>query len=280
MLYIDMYSVFFFFSSRRRHTRCALVTGVQTCALPISAPIRSVEIRLLHLYRLSPVGVVGCLAVGVANGSFWSLAPVYAQERGADTWGVAVFMSVAVLAGALGQWPFGRLSDRMDRRKVIIGAACCAALAGLLFVLWSPSSVTGLLAVVFLFGLFTLPVYSITVAHMNDHVEPGGYVEAASGLLLVYAMGAVAGPLISSTFMQHFGPDAMFGVTASVHLALAGFAFYRMRQRARAPEEEQVAFTESLALAQTVKATRSEEQPSELQSLMRISYAVFCLKKK
>src|SRR3546814_2050402 len=28
--------VFFFFSSRRRHTRCALVTGVQTCALPIS----------------------------------------------------------------------------------------------------------------------------------------------------------------------------------------------------------------------------------------------------
>src|SRR3546814_13431518 len=31
-----MYYVFYFFSSRRRHTRCALVTGVQTCALPIS----------------------------------------------------------------------------------------------------------------------------------------------------------------------------------------------------------------------------------------------------
>src|SRR3546814_2749110 len=29
------FSIFFFFSSRRRHTRCALVTGVQTCALPI-----------------------------------------------------------------------------------------------------------------------------------------------------------------------------------------------------------------------------------------------------
>src|SRR3546814_7476245 len=38
MLYIFVYfSVFFFFSSRRRHTRCALVTGVQTCALPILA---------------------------------------------------------------------------------------------------------------------------------------------------------------------------------------------------------------------------------------------------
>src|SRR3546814_18859644 len=112
----------------------------------------------------------------------------------------------------------------MDLRNVIIGAACCAALAGLLFVLWSPSSVTGLLAVVFLFGLFNLPVYSITVAHMNDHVEPGGYVEDASGLLLGYVLGAVAGPLLSSTFMPHFGPDARFGVHASVHLAPGGVA--------------------------------------------------------
>src|SRR3546814_5910520 len=35
-----MLIVVFFFSSRRRHTRCALVTGVQTCALPISEPMR------------------------------------------------------------------------------------------------------------------------------------------------------------------------------------------------------------------------------------------------
>src|SRR3546814_15271553 len=34
---------FFFFSSRRRHTRCALVTGVQTCALPIFLPVPPVQ---------------------------------------------------------------------------------------------------------------------------------------------------------------------------------------------------------------------------------------------
>src|SRR3546814_4549574 len=33
----------FFFSSRRRHTRCALVTGVQTCALPIYALLKTLE---------------------------------------------------------------------------------------------------------------------------------------------------------------------------------------------------------------------------------------------
>src|SRR3546814_3100798 len=46
----------FFFSSRRRHTRCALVTGVQTCALPISIPDSpSVADRLR---RLEESGIV------------------------------------------------------------------------------------------------------------------------------------------------------------------------------------------------------------------------------
>src|SRR3546814_1273236 len=40
------YVLFFFFSSRRRHTRCALVTGVQTCALPISSDATNIETRI------------------------------------------------------------------------------------------------------------------------------------------------------------------------------------------------------------------------------------------
>src|SRR3546814_19562268 len=39
------YYVVFFFSSRRRHTRCALVTGVQTCAPPISAYLQQADSR-------------------------------------------------------------------------------------------------------------------------------------------------------------------------------------------------------------------------------------------
>src|SRR3546814_8501781 len=45
----------FFFSSRRRHTRCALVTGVQTCALPIYAIMRRPDKAVLlitHYQRL------------------------------------------------------------------------------------------------------------------------------------------------------------------------------------------------------------------------------------
>src|SRR3546814_3142761 len=53
MLYLSL-----FFSSRRRHTRCALVTGVQTCALPISG-----HCRPRHLVR----DVLGALAQAVCD---------------------------------------------------------------------------------------------------------------------------------------------------------------------------------------------------------------------
>ncbi|MEQ9606596.1 MAG: MFS transporter [Kiloniellaceae bacterium] len=243
---------------------------VSLAAVPVAltkaeapAPLQSVKIRVGHLYRLSPVGVVGCLAVGLANGSFWALAPVFAQNKGADSWGVAIFMSVAVIAGALGQWPLGRLSDKMDRRRVIIGAACGAAVAGILFVLWAPPWGDGLLALAFLFGLFAFPLYGLSVAHMNDYVEADGYVEAASGLLLVFALGAVIGPIVASTLTSYFGADALFGMTAAVQLCLAGFALYRMQMRAPAPEEEHVSFTESLNLAQTVSTVDLAHDESE-----------------
>src|SRR3546814_6247559 len=45
MSFILCFFLLFFFSSRRRHTRCALVTGVQTCALPISKLLRAVQER-------------------------------------------------------------------------------------------------------------------------------------------------------------------------------------------------------------------------------------------
>jgi len=232
---------------------------VSLAALPVAltraqapAPIASVRIRVGRLYRLSPVGVVGCLAVGLANSSFWALGPVFGQGEAIDTAKVALFMSTVVIAGAVGQWPLGHLSDRMDRRKVIILTALGAAVAGVAIVLLSFFWPPGVTFAAFLFGFFAFPLYALSVAHMNDFVEPDGYVEAAGGLLLVFATGAVAGPLIASAVVRFFGIESLFGYTAAVHLMIAAFAAYRMQIRAPAPEEEHVAFADSLRVAQTV----------------------------
>ena len=76
--------------------------------------------RIAKLFRISPVGAAGCFAVGLANGAFWALGPVFAQNEGFDINEIAVFMSAVVLGGALAQWPLGSLSDRMDRRIVMV----------------------------------------------------------------------------------------------------------------------------------------------------------------
>src|SRR3546814_15636064 len=64
--------MFFFFSSRRRHTRCALVTGVQTCALPIwPVKVRSVAPLVTSIVREPPP------FTNVKPRSLVALAPVY-----------------------------------------------------------------------------------------------------------------------------------------------------------------------------------------------------------
>ncbi|MDJ0970864.1 MAG: MFS transporter [Kiloniellales bacterium] len=242
----------------------AVPVALTTAEAP--APIAAVKIRITHLYRLSPVGVVGCLAVGMANGSFWALGPVFAQGDGGSTADVALFMSITVIAGAVGQWPLGRLSDRMDRRKVIVAASLGAALAGIGMVGLALTWHQGILATAFLFGLFAFPLYALSVAHMNDFVQPEGYLEAAGGLLLVFAVGAVAGPLVASLVVRYVGIDSLFAYTTCVHLMVAAFAVYRMRRRAPTPQAEHILFADALRVAQTVsnvdplsQATESEE---------------------
>ena len=101
--------------------------------------------RIVKLFRISPVGVAGCFAVGLANGAFWCSGPVSAQNEGFEVNEIAVFMSAVVLGGALAQWPLGSLSDRIDRRIVMVVAAIIAMVAALALCLprltkswWSP----------------------------------------------------------------------------------------------------------------------------------------------
>jgi len=242
---------------------------VSLAAVPVAlttskapAPVAMVQVRVARLYRMSPVGTLGCFAVGLTNGAFWALGPIFARQSGLDIPGVAFFMSVAVIAGAAGQWPLGFASDRIDRRAVIAVACLAASLAALGMVLFNDNWDRGILIFAFAFGVFAFPLYSLCVAHTNDFVPPTDYVEAASGLLLAYALGAVAGPLAASHLMSAFGADGLFGYTAAIHALFAGFAVLRMRRRQRAPASERAVFTEAMVAAQTVSHVDARVEPA------------------
>jgi len=227
------------------------------------AQVQTVRIRLIYLFRLSPVGVIGAFLVGMQQGAFWSLGTVFAERIGLDTLAITLFMSTVVFGGAIGQLPVGKLSDRIDRRKVLVGACVTAAAISLSIRFVHPTLGEGVLLLTLLWGIAAFPLYSICAAHMNDHVEEGGFVEASSGLLLIFAIGAILGPLIVSPFMTLRTPYALFGWIAAFQLLLAVFAVYRMRVRERVPESERGDFVESLHEIQRV--FHSDNPPTEPQ---------------
>lgn len=212
---------------------------ISLAALPVAfsraeAPCRPAEVRLgvLRRCRRCRVGFAGIAAVGLTNGAFWSLAPVFVQAG--ILWSsdlAAILMSLAVMAGALAQWPLAQLSDRTDRRSVVVLASIAGAVAGvgaaLCAGLWRWE--LGPFVFFFLFGLSALPLYTLCAAHMNDSVESGGFVEASSGLLLLFSLGAVSGSFAGSVAMDLMGPAGLFSFTAAVHVALAVFTVARMR---------------------------------------------------
>ena len=198
-------------------------------------PPKTTTLRPKWVWALSPVAVAGCVTLGLTNGAFRTIGPVYAQTMGLSVDQVALFMSLSIIAGALSQYPLGWLSDRTDRRVALLIATGGAASASLTLALFGSGSINAVLIGGFLFGGFALPLYSLSAAHANDHVQGGEFIELAAGLTLFYALGASIGPLISSLLIGQFGASSFFIYTASLHGLFILFVFYRMTRRASVP---------------------------------------------
>ncbi|KAA5604872.1 MFS transporter [Roseospira marina] len=199
------------------------------------------------LVSISPTGVIGCLSSGVALGAFYGVGPLFARQIGLDLSGTAAFMSAIILGGLILQWPLGWISDRFDRRPVIIVvalclSAVCAGLAGLGLAnldLNAFGPTIALLTLAALFGALASTLYPLSAALANDWIDPEDMVPASGGLLLAYSIGAVIGPIVGSVIMDLMGPHGLFAMIVVVGIVLAAFTFVRMQMRESVPMEEQ-----------------------------------------
>lgn len=198
---------------------------------PQPRPLSSARIDIGLLYRTSPVAAVAAFSVGMANGAFGTLAPVYGYERGLDPSGIALLFAIAAILGAVAQVPFGRLSDRVDRRLVLIGLSGFAAFVGALTVLINPDAGWMMYVLFAAYGFAANPIYAVAVAHANDFAKDGGFAKIAGGMLLIMGVGLAIGPAAASLLMGAWSPVGLFVITASFHALLALFAFFRMRIR-------------------------------------------------
>jgi MFS family permease len=220
------------------------IAGIIYCLslIPISlstrstpAPPAEVKLDLKAIWRNSPVAAVACFLIGIANGCFGTLGAVYGSQNGLSPGAVAAMMSAAVLAGALIQMPVGRLSDLTDRRYVLAGAAAGASIVGLVILFLRPQSTYLVLALVSVYGALAYALYSVAVAHANDFAASGDFVKLSGGLLLLYGLGTIIGPLIGSQAMGLFGPAGLFAVTSVAQAMIAVYAMMRSFRRAPVP---------------------------------------------
>lgn len=204
--------------------------------------VAGARLHLSGLMRISPLGVAACFGAGMINGAFGNLGPVYARAIDPDVAWVGQFMMLVVLSGFVLQFPMGKLSDRLDRRSVFLGTAVgiTAVSAGLAALGEVPLAFV--LPLLCLYGGLAYSVYPIGVAHANDFMRPEELVPASAGLLLVFGIGSVAGPVLASRVMAWTGPSGLFAYIAAVGALLSLFTLRRMSVRQAKPLEEQGTF--------------------------------------
>ena len=193
-------------------TITALLTSLAAIPIALTRSVspnvpESPSLRIRWLYWLSPVAFVACLTVGVANGTYWSLGPVYATDKGLNAADAGLFIAFAMIGGLMALWPLGWISDRMDRRLIVAAAASLAAVSTLGLSLVPEPPLTVLLALSTGFGAGSIPVYSVAAAHTADHAEQKDMVEVATGMILLYTIGASIGPLVAGMIIEFVSVD-------------------------------------------------------------------------
>jgi MFS family permease len=221
----------------------ALVPIALTRAVAPNQEGGGARISLRGLYRQSPFGLVAASLCGVTTSAFFTLGPIFAKRRGLDTGGVAAFMASGTLGGFLMAWPVGWLSDRFDRRRVIIGAAltATAALFTMMALVPDEPSRWMLYLCVAIFGGTIVPTYSVVMAHVNDAVGEDEFVAASGGLLIMQGAGAAAGPLLAGLAMSASEHGLSYTLIAA-QVLMAAFGVYRSTRRAAPPHMHKGAF--------------------------------------
>ncbi|MDF1763618.1 MAG: MFS transporter [Oleibacter sp.] len=189
------------------------------------------RLSIPFLWRIAPIAVAGGLLSGLAMGAFWGMGAVYASNIGLSTAEVAAFITATILGGALLQFPVGRLSDKFDRRKVLMISAIIAGFSALLIIPMAMLSGWYLLIAMALYGGFAFSIYPIAIAHVIDHLEGSDILAGGSALLLLHGVGAAIGPALAGTLMDFLGSQSLLVYFWFMQWLLAVVAFLKMRER-------------------------------------------------
>ena len=211
------------------------------------------SIKIKELYKISPFGSFSTFCSGFIFSAMFTMLSVYAVTMNLSVFDISILLFAVTLSGALFQWPIGSLSDKHDRRLVIIGCCILASIFAILSISASGLSFNNLIAeemirfnyfsigtgmdktklfifIVLLSGM-TLPLFALNLALVNDYIPKEKFVAAGAGLNIIFGLGAIAGPIICSILMNFLGPNGFFVHLLIFFTIITCFGIFRMNRR-------------------------------------------------
>ncbi|WP_299730927.1 MFS transporter [uncultured Tateyamaria sp.] len=213
------------------------ITPILLSISPTPAFDTTKPMTLRRLAITSPLGCFGMFMLGGVFSAQFGMSAVYGAQVGLSVAQISTFVATFFVGSVLLQYPIGWISDRMDRRVLIIIVSAIGAVGSLVGYLFGPNF-NMLLATAFVVGGMSNPLYSLLIAHTNDFLEHEDMAAASGGMIFINGLGAVFGPLIVGAWMERAGPSAFYMFTAVLFIILAGYAGYRsIRRGARTVED-------------------------------------------
>ncbi len=212
-------------------------TPILLTASPAPAFELTKPLSFLRLFQISPLGCVGIFLLGGVFSAQFGMASVWGSAVGLSVRDLSIFVAAIYVGGLVLQYPIGWLSDRMDRRKLVLALAAGGAMATAIPVLVDANFYL-LVAVGALMGGVSNPLYSLLVAYTNDFMDGADMPAASAGLIFINGVGAIGGPLMTGWIMAQMGPSGFFLFIAVLFAVMAGYAGWRMTRRP-APSADQ-----------------------------------------
>ncbi|WP_424943354.1 MFS transporter [Aliiroseovarius crassostreae] len=192
---------------------------------------------LRELFVLSPLGFVGIMVVGGVFSAMFGMAAVFGSEAGLSVGEISVFVSMFYIGGLVLQFPIGWISDRLDRRVLILivsGFAGCAAFLPI----FTGANYQAYLVAAFIVGGMTNPLYALLLAYVNDFLDVDDMAAASAGLMFINGIGAIMGPVVTGWLMNVLGPLGFFAYMGILLLALLAYGLWRSTRRAAPMTDE------------------------------------------
>ena len=213
-----------------------MVPSVHGGPLPAKDAGKSRSLSFLDTPAIAAVGVIHVGAVGT---TLISLAPAWGVLVGMSM-GAAAMLTVSVQLGSFVlQGPLSWLSDRVDRRFVILSSAIITTLCALALLAMPAGLQKPLFLIYALICWETLPVYALSFATAFDHGGAAANFRLSSGLLFNWALGAVIGPTVATAAIARLGPQGLLhflAVTSAATACLLALLIFRAR-RSNAPQK-------------------------------------------